>query len=134
MVAETQTIDPHVVGIDATEYYNLGAGAPHVVRIRHVYVYDAAVATCCCELTPSFDLRYAYTYIEYADHVYADEALRDRLDADYAYEAVDDCYVHCRDVAKLAPESLGVETCEADEYEEALESIIDHEQGNPTYC
>lgn len=69
----------------------LGADVPKVAgQVREVYLYDAHKATFLCELTPSYELRYLYTTVEYDD-------CPPDVEADLCAEA-SDVYVHCADI------------------------------------
>jgi len=91
-----------------------------IQSIHTVYVYDCGVRVHCCELLPSYELRYLYTYIAYSADV-GDERL-DELESRYCHEGGDDTYMHCRtrifDTAKDCGEF------------ETMEEAIVHLQGN----
>jgi hypothetical protein len=75
----------NVISRNETYYYNIKEeDKPHIQEIRSVYAYDPESATYCCEITPSYDMRYLYTYIVGADEM-SDEK-REDLTERYCFE------------------------------------------------
>lgn len=83
-----------VVSVNDTQHYNLRPeDRADIVSIHTVYAYTPEVHVHLCELTPSYELRYLYTYLTAADHV--DSWRADELDSVYCYEPNEDTYMHC---------------------------------------
>lgn len=112
-----------VVRRDETFYVNLpalGEDAPYFESVYSVYVYDSTICTHLCELTPSYELRFAYTDVVCKEGT--PEVIRERLyDLLEVYDS-DDIYLHCRDAEGMKHRT----TVEADTLEEAHEYL----QGN----
>lgn len=88
------------VARDVTSDYSIAEeDKPKIKRILDVFYYDANTYTYCCELAPSYHLRYLYTTIE-TDLDTLDED-RDRLDEEYCHEPTEDIYMHASDVKSL---------------------------------
>jgi hypothetical protein len=104
------------IAIDETRYYN---GLPaDVIAIRRCYAYDPESVTYCCEIRPSYDLRYLYTSVECSPHT-SDER-RYELDELYAYlPGHEDMYMHASAVDRMA----SVDGGEFDSMEDALEDL-----------
>lgn len=137
-------IQPREFSIDVTDSYSIDVeDRADIVKILHVFLYDAGRVVHCCELTPSYDCRYLYTSIHFADHLYGvDDTRRGELEEKYAYEQVDDCYYHCcdldrrADVVPLADREYADDGDDASEwdnrdgYDEVLEDVLEYAQGN----
>jgi hypothetical protein len=117
--------DWRAVGIDVTAHYSVAEeDKPHVKRIIDVFFYDRNEHTHLCEATPSYFLRYLYTTIEYAEGVFFNEDLRERLDQEYAHCYTEDSYMHVSDVDRIT-ELAAVYGEEATE-----EEVREYWQGN----
>jgi hypothetical protein len=138
------------VGFDVTQYFDLPAeDAEDIVKIVDGYVYDQAQHTHCCELTPSYWLRYVYRTIHFRDDLYdyspEAEDRRNELYEKYG-EPGDDMYVHVRDIERRS-DTVAIGEYEyatddeqaasefmLDDYESAWESACDHAAGNPHFA
>jgi hypothetical protein len=110
------------IQIDETEYWNedfvktWGEGA----KIVATYIYDSECRTFCCELTPSYEMRYAgfelfSQHLELEDFEKIEEQIREN-DVDSS-----DHYRHCHSVkGRDVP-------CDA----ESIEDVIEYFHGNP---
>jgi len=82
-----------VVRFDDTEYFREDL-QKKCGRIYEVYVYDDSAITCCCEVTPSYELNYVgVTWRDYPDDNDEYHSLRNDLvspDRDVVR------YIHCR--------------------------------------
>lgn len=105
--------DWRAVGHDVTRHYNISPeDAPHVEKIVDVFFYDRNEYTYLCELTPSYYLRYLYSFVSCKDDTSDD--VRDRIDDRYGYvhEPTDSVYVHVADVDPLPSVAYGQEATE----------------------
>lgn len=72
-----------------------------VKGVRGIYLYDETSRTFCCEITPSFFLRWVDVALEYADDI--SDKRKDELYDEFreSYAANDpDIYMHVRDVER----------------------------------
>lgn len=114
-------INVNVISCNETKYYTFQEGdKSYIKEIHSVYAYNPASRTHLCELTPSYHLRYLYTYIVYEGDPSEDK--RAELDERYCTEGNEDTYMHCTSVAKMNPKECG----EFDDMEAACEYL----QGN----
>lgn len=94
----------NAIRLKETEYYNFNdEDKPYIKDIYSVYAYDPELGVHLCEFTPSYELWYLYTYIDFNDNVPEDDDLKDELDGRYCYEDQDIViYMHCSDIEKLS--------------------------------
>lgn len=110
------------VTVDVTAGYSLKSeDAPLIKEIRDVFFFFPEERTYCCEMTPSYNLMYLYTYVVCMEEDIS-EKVRERLDERYCHEPTEDCYMHCSRVEKLSPKDCG----EFDDEDSAREYL----QGN----
>lgn len=110
-----------VISVNDTQHYNIQPNdRADVKEVRTVYAYTPETGTYLCELRPSYELHYLYTYLVTADHVEADRA--DELDTQYCYEGGEDTYMLCCSAAFKTAKECG----EFDDMEAAREYL----QGN----
>lgn len=111
----------NAVSMNETSYYSIREeDKPFIKEIHSVYIYNPESATYLCELTPSFELLYLYTYIVGTDKMIDD--MRDLLTERYCYEPTDDTYMHCSSIRAMKPKECG-------EFE-TMEEAREHLQGN----
>lgn len=90
----------HAVGLDVTGHYRIAEeDRPHIRRIIDTFIYDRSTVTHLCELTPSYDLHFLHTEIEWEG--FPPDEIRERLDERYAHEPTEDCYMHCSDIDRV---------------------------------
>jgi len=117
-------IKVNAISLDHTRYYKIqDEDKPYIKEIRSVYAYNPESCTHLCELTPSYDLRYLYTYIVLEGDV-SDEK-RGELDERYCYEDNEDTHMHCSDVRQFAKDNptYHKECVEFETIEEACEYL-----------
>lgn len=106
------------VSTNDTEHYNIRPeDRQFISEIRTVYAFTPDSVTHCCEITPSYDLRYLYTFIVYQGE--PDDNVRDVLDGRYCYEPTDDMYMWCSAVDRMTPKTCG----EFEDLDEACEYL-----------
>ena len=110
------TPNPHAIWLDETRYLT-DDGRAACGELFTCYVYDAAVGTHCCELTPSYWLE----AIAFETTNEIPEDLEDELRRSM-YESAH--YRHCSNVAKLNPEPVVGDF-------ENMEEVLEYLQGNP---
>lgn len=93
---------------------------PYIKAFYSVYAFAPETCVHLCELTPSYELRYLYSYIEGTEKMTDD--MRDYLDEKYCHQDIDDIYRHCRVVDKLNTKECG-------EFE-TMEDAVEYLQGN----
>lgn len=94
------------ISLDETRYFNLREEDKRwIVSIHSVYAYDPESGVHLCELAPSHELRYLYTFIRYADDVSEDK--RAELDERYCYEGSEDIYVHVAEIRQRETKDCG---------------------------
>jgi hypothetical protein len=121
--------DWRAIAFDETRYWNLREeDRPYVARILGVYFYDAREYTYCCELTPSYYLRFLGHEVVTTDDANDDD--REALWERYASEPGEDCYMHVRDVTALpsVPYLRPGETVDDDDLTE--DAVREYWQGN----
>lgn len=97
--------DWYCVAIDETAHWNLDdEDRPYIEKMMGLYIYDRNEHTYCCELTPSYYLRFIGGSIWYTDAV-TDE-IKDRISDKYADSLYsgDDCYMWVAHVEAMAEE------------------------------
>jgi hypothetical protein len=115
-------IKVNAVALNETSYYNIKSeDKPYIEKICGVYAYNSEEYTYCCELTPSYHLRYLYSYLVASREI--DRYLYDALHDKYCFEGGDDMYLHCRSVKTNST----VKEC--GEYED-MDAACEHLQGN----
>lgn len=86
-----------IIGINDLRYWNVPEKyKAHIVAILSVYMYDAASATYCCEITPSHDLGWLRFEVICTDAT-SDE-LREEIWEWATSEHGEDTYMHVSDV------------------------------------
>ena len=146
---KTLPIDAHVIAIDITGDCEIDkADKKYIDRIYDVFLYDSNEVTHCCEITPSYFLRYLYTFFKGTGEYMAGELSenqREALHDKYETADSDDSYFHCGDIAKMVVEKAaqkpplylhhgGTEKSYEDEtYEEQIERLIEHFSGNQPF-
>lgn len=117
------------VKIDETKFWNeklvreLGPGA----KLIATYVFNAAEVTHCCELTPSYDLRYAGTEIQPGRKLSDEEWEHyDEVVREGEHQCENDHYRHCSAVKDARP-IPGPSTVDY----ETLDDVIEDFQANP---
>jgi hypothetical protein len=81
------------VGFDQTADWNLAPeDKPWIKEIRAVYLFDRNTVTYCCEVTPSYYMRFCYHAFVFIDGT-PDEVCS-RIQEQYGTEPQDDCYMH----------------------------------------
>jgi hypothetical protein len=114
-------VNVKVISVNDTQYYNIQPeDRADIVSIHTVYMYTPEVGVYLCELRPSHELHYLYTYLVTADNVESDRA--DELDNRYCHEGGDDTYQHCDSALLKTAKDCG----EFDDMEAAREYL----QGN----
>lgn len=111
----------NAISVNDTAYFAIRAEhVPLIREIRTVYIYEPETGTYLCEMTPSHELRYLYTYLVPHDDV--DSELADSLDSEYCHEPNEDTYMHCWLVASMNnPPAM---PCgEYDSIEDAIEDL-----------
>ncbi len=104
---------------DTQQYFRL---PPEIVSVHTVYAYTPDKCTHLCELTPSYDLRFLYSYIVCTDDT-PDER-RGELTEEFCMSGADeDTYMHCGSVERLTTRK------DCGEFE-TLEEALEHLQGN----
>jgi hypothetical protein len=90
---------PEYVAIkfDETKFYNIQPkDEPYIGRIFGIYVFNRREATHLAELTPSYFLMYAYSWIDYKKNMEKHERIRDDIEERYLYSGGnEDTYMHC---------------------------------------
>ena len=87
-------------------------------KIIVTYIYDSETRTHCCELTPSFEMRYAGFELDVPN--ISDED-REKIDEEIMSYGGEDYYHHCY---KVNGKDCSVEF-------ESIEDALEHFQGNP---
>jgi len=107
---------------------------PYVERIMGVYFYDATERTYCCEITPSYCLRFLYNYVVFTSDTPDDvrEELSERFSNDFAHDG-EDLYMHCRAVDGI-PSSrkrhYGATSPDCEDESDRQDEVREHYQGN----
>jgi len=95
-------IKVNVIALNETQFYRFQKEDCVLIKeIRAAYAYNPESRTHLCELTPSYFLRYLYSYIVLEDGVEVSDDKRSELDERYCYEPTDDTYMHCLTVKNL---------------------------------
>lgn len=122
-------IKVNAISLNETACYNIrDEDKTYIKEIRGVYCYNPESCTYCCEMTPSYELRYLHSYIVFTDElekVKLSDDLRDLLDQRYCHEPSDDTYMHCSAVRGLKnppPKECG-------EFDD-MDAACEHLQGN----
>lgn len=92
--------DWRCVGFNHTRYFNIAEeDRPYIEKIMAVYFFDKNEYTYCCELTPSYDMR----FLHHTVHCDIDtpEDVRERINERYELVYDEDCYMHVSDVDKF---------------------------------
>jgi hypothetical protein len=90
------------VSINETKQYKINPeDQEDVLAIHGVYCYDPDSTTYCCELTPSHDLQYLYTYLTLSSSAQDNYTRREELFERYCNEPGEDIYMHVSDVQAL---------------------------------
>lgn len=111
-------IKVNVVSLEETSYFTPREEDRSFIRAIHsVYAYNPEEETHCCELTPSYDLRFLYSYIVGTEKMTDD--MRDLLSERYCLEGGVDMYMWCSRVQKLQPKECG----EFEDMDEAVEYL-----------
>jgi hypothetical protein len=117
--------DIRVVAIDETRHWSQDI-QDACGKIETVYMYDSAVQTHCCEITPSYELTPLYYVTE--------KEISDELFDSMRNEEMNEIYMHCRVVDELesisSEQGFDFESSEDDEYKEEFESARDYLNGN----
>lgn len=99
----TLPVDAFVVGFDETYAWNLAPeDKPWIKEIRGVYLFDRNEVTHCCEVTPSYFMRFCYHAFVLVDA--ATDEVSERIHEEYGTEPQDDCYMHCSEVDRFVSE------------------------------
>jgi hypothetical protein len=98
----------NAVSLNETRCYTIREeDKKYIKEIRGVYAYNPESCTHLCELTPSYDLRFLYTYIVLntlavvttcEDEDDSIEEFAEELEQRYCFESNEDIYMHCADV------------------------------------
>lgn len=99
--------DWHCVGFDHTKHFRIQEeDKPYIEKIVGAYFFDRNSYTYCCEITPSYDMRFLHHSVHFRDADTPDE-IKDRIHERYEYEYAEDCYMHVRDVKDLKSVAYG---------------------------
>ena len=117
--------------MDETNNYNLDPReSGYIQSIRGAYLYDRNEQTCCCEITPSYDLLHLYDEVVFNEE--GEKLSEEEKSVIYdIYEncSGDDIYVHCHTIDKMKKQyhygSTGVKYSESD-YDEQIEGLREH--------
>jgi len=108
----------NVISCNDTNFYNIRKEDNVFIKeIRTVYAYNPESCTNLCELTPSYELRYLYTYIVFTCDPSEDK--HSELEERYCQEDNEDTYMHCSSVRAMNPKECG----EFDDMEAACEYL-----------
>ena len=108
--------------------------------VHSVYIYDENRHVHLCELTPSYELHFAYTAVEYDgifnDLAFEQQALIEEIEFENGREE-SVRYHHARDIdrAKWQKDRLDPEEYETEEeYGDLLESVCESVRSNPSFA
>ena len=112
----------NAISLNDTSYFK-GDDKDHIKEIRTVYAYDPEKRIHLCELIPSHELRYLYTYIVWEGEPSEDK--RDELEERYCYEDNEGTYMHVSDVRQFVKDNPthAKECGDYDDMEEACEYL-----------
>lgn len=117
--------DIRVVAIDETRHWSQSI-QDACGKIETVYMYDTAVQTHCCEITPSYELTPLYYVTE--------KEISDELHSDMMNEDMDAIYMHCNVVDELesisSEQGFDFESAESEEYKDSFEEAREYLNGN----
>lgn len=110
-------------------------------RELSAYVYNPKQPVHCCEVTPSYELNYAFSILVFQDDVTDEqrEAIEEELSTVWNEPVI---YVHCSGIDKMPlhddvqgvdttlPYRVKVEWPDFDDPDEEIERVVDHVRGN----
>lgn len=108
-MTQSQKADPKfvVVRLNETGYFS-DEIQKQVKSIHAHYLFDENSHTYCCELTPSYDLRWVGFDIEEKDSCEKISQDLHETVADAYHREINDMYWHCRDIDKIEKENKKV--------------------------
>jgi len=125
MTGEVKRPEFRYIKIDETKYWDQNFVARlKGNRLIATYIFDATERTYCCEITPSYFMRYVNTEVVGSNYDFNDEEWNEINDIIFEgeYQSDNDHYRHCSSVK----DSILFDT-NAEEIEEAIEEF----QANP---
>lgn len=91
----------NAIAVNDTQFCTIAEeDRPYVKAVLTVYFYTPEERTHCCEITPSYDLRYLYTTLDL--DLDTPEEKREELYEKWCTEPGEDTYMHCSRVEKMS--------------------------------
>ena len=95
-----------------------------ITKVTAVYAYDPTERTHCCEIRPSYFMRYLGSDIEHNCSALLLEDLDEEFREAEARAGDSDCYMHCSVVDGMSPEIVNADV-------ETLDDVIEEFHSNP---
>ena len=114
----------HCVAFDDTRYFDIEEeDKPYIEKILTVYFFDSNEYTYCCELTPSYYLRFL-NHVAYCNSDIPED-VRDRINERYELIQCEDAYMYVSVVSRKETIVFDGEATE--------DEVREYWQGNPVY-